>query len=58
MNWEYFLNPAVLCMMIPIVAILVHGIGSIFNRFCKHQERIAMIENGIHPDADQNESVV
>ncbi|TWT84101.1 hypothetical protein CA13_55770 [Planctomycetes bacterium CA13] len=50
MNWEKFLDPAVLCMMIPIVAILIHGIGAIYHRFCNHQERIAMIENGIHPD--------
>ncbi|MEZ6115517.1 MAG: hypothetical protein R3C28_02935 [Pirellulaceae bacterium] len=47
-----FLNPAVVWVMIPIVAIVVTGIQQIIRMVLRHRERIAMIEQGIHPDAD------
>jgi hypothetical protein len=37
--------------LIPIVAILVGGAIAIAKMITNHQERIAMIERGIHPDA-------
>jgi len=59
MRWEYFfLNPAAVWVLIPIAAILTHAVCELYRRYCEHQERIAMIENGIHRDyADETESV-
>ncbi|MCA9196223.1 MAG: hypothetical protein KDA87_01755 [Planctomycetales bacterium] len=52
MRWEhFFLNPAVVWVLIPIVAIVVTGIQQIIRMVLRHRERIAMIEQGIHPDA-------
>lgn len=48
---SFFLNPAVVWVLIPISFFVVTGIKEIYERYCQHQERIAMIENGIHPDA-------
>lgn len=49
--WEaFFLNPAVVWVLIPITAILISGIQQVYKQYCRHVERIAMIENGIHPD--------
>ena len=39
-----------LALSIPIVAIIVGGISSIIKRLIKHRERMAMIEQGLHPD--------
>jgi len=39
-----------LVMMIPIVAIIVGGVIAVSKIFVKHQERMAMIERGMHPD--------
>ena len=39
--------------LIPIIAIIVGGVIGVTNLILKHQERIAMIERGIHPDAPQ-----
>ncbi|MEM6687994.1 MAG: hypothetical protein AAF664_01115 [Planctomycetota bacterium] len=51
MNWEnFFLNPAVVWVLVPVSAIVLSGLSGIYKMYCKHQERIAMIENGIHPD--------
>ena len=37
--------------LVPIVAILVWGVLELFKMVLAHQERIAMIERGIHPDS-------
>lgn len=37
--------------LIPIIAIIVGGVIGVTKLILKHQERIAMIERGIHPDA-------
>ena len=51
---RFLLNPAVVWVLIPISYFIVTGIREIYERYCVHQERLAMIENGIHPD-DPNE---
>ena len=56
------LNPAILALMIPIVAI-VGGLGIAFHSNltrarqaeAKHEERMAMIEQGMHPDGPELE---
>lgn len=48
--WELLLRPDVIWVLIPIVAIL-GGIGhKIVKLVIAHRERMAMIEQGIHPD--------
>jgi len=47
MNWDSLLNPGTLAMLVPILA-LVYWIA---HAVMKHRERMAMIEQGIHPDA-------
>ncbi|MEM9367401.1 MAG: hypothetical protein AAGD07_15530 [Planctomycetota bacterium] len=48
MNWEAFLTkPEV---VIPVLGIVCGGVIALYSMYCKHQERIAMIENGIDPD--------
>ena len=55
MDWSiFFLNPAVVWVLIPVTAILVGGIQQLVKMFLTHQERIAMIEQGIHPDDVRN----
>jgi hypothetical protein len=39
--------------LIPITAIIVGGVTGIIKMVLNHQERIAMIERGIHPDAPE-----
>ena len=55
MNWTSLLSrPELLipglALCIPIVAIIVGGITSITRRLIAHRERMAMIQQGIHPD--------
>ena len=50
-HWShFFLNPAVVWICIPIAAIVLSGIQALVKMYFSHQERIAMIEHGIHPD--------
>ncbi len=59
MSWEtFFLNPAVVWVLIPVTAILFAGIQKIYEQYCRHQERLEMIQNGIHPDLEQIEEQV
>ena len=37
-------------MGIPIVAIIVMGVSGVVKRLIIHRERMAMIEQGLHPD--------
>jgi hypothetical protein len=46
MDWDRFLEPPVLGLMIPILALVYWIIHTIL----KHRERMALIERGIHPD--------
>lgn len=51
MSWsDFFLRVDILGMMIPIVAIVVFGIVAIVVILVRHRERMAMIEQGLHPD--------
>ena len=51
MDWrDFFLNPAVVWVLVPLGAILVGGIQALVKMYFTHQERISMIEQGIHPD--------
>ena len=49
-NWGYFfLNPAVVWITIPLAVILVGGVKTLASMYFSHQERIAMIEQGMYP---------
>lgn len=51
MSWERrLLEPDVLALAIPIVAIVVLAATKIIKSLIVHRERMAMIEHGIHPD--------
>jgi hypothetical protein len=51
MEWSRILDPAILGLLIPVIALLVGGAIAITKMITKHQERLAMIERGINPDA-------
>lgn len=56
MTWmEIFSRPETLVFLVPIVAILVGGMIGGLKILFKHRERIAMIENGMHPDEPMND---
>ena len=56
MNWTSILhNPAVMVFMIPIAAIVVGGVITITKMYMRHRERMAMIEQGMHPDHPPDE---
>lgn len=44
------LDPAILGVMIPIVAIVTGGVVALSAIWIRHRERMAMIEAGMHPD--------
>ncbi len=51
MEWyDKLLNPAVLGTMIPLAVIIGVFTKSIVGRVATHRERLAMIEQGMHPD--------
>ncbi len=37
--------------LVPVVAIVVWGVVELVRMILAHQERLAMIERGIHPDS-------
>jgi hypothetical protein len=50
-QWPAFLDrPATVVFAVPIAAILVGGILAITRMLIRHRERMAMIEQGMHPD--------
>ena len=51
MSWDRILQPQVLSMLIPISAILMVGAVMITKLIIRHRERLAMIEQGMNPDA-------
>jgi len=51
MDWGRVMDPGVLAMLIPIVAIVAWGAISITKMIINHRERLAMIERGRNPDA-------
>ena len=50
---ERLLEPDVIWVVIPIFAIFVGGAIAIVSSIISHRERIAMIEQGMHPDAEK-----
>ena len=59
MEWRmFFLNPAVVWILIPLAAILISGIKSLFHMYYEHVERIAMIQQGIMPPERSDASVL
>lgn len=54
-NWVFLFNPAVVWVLIPIVAIVVGAIAKIIQRSQEHRERMAMIAAGLHPDYPPDE---
>ena len=56
MSWaQYLFSPAVIVFLIPIVAIVCVVVTSLAKKHYKHRERMAMIEQGIHPDYPPDE---
>ncbi len=45
----------VMVFMIPIVAVIVGGLIAIVKMVISHRERMAMIEQGVHPDYPPDE---
>ncbi len=50
MSWSQLLQPEILVFLIPIIAVLMGGVLGIVKLLIKHRERMAMIEQGMHPD--------
>ena len=50
MVWQqFFLNPAVVWILLPITYIIVNGIQVLCRQYYEHQERLAMIQQGMVP---------
>lgn len=47
------LDPGIIGVFIPIVAIVAGGAVVLTRQWFRHRERIAMIEMGIHPDREE-----
>ena len=53
MDWStFFLNPATVWVVIPITAIVICGVRQIASMHYRHLERMAMIQQGLDPDKD------
>ncbi len=49
-SWSKLLDPGVLALFIPIVAIIVFGGCGVLAQWHKHVERMELIRHGINPD--------
>ena len=49
-DWRMIFNPAVVWVFIPIGAIMVQGVLAILKQMNRHEERLAMIKQGMNPD--------
>ncbi len=49
-DWNRILSPELIWIIIPVAAILVGGTLAVLQQIHRHQERKAMIDQGIHPD--------
>ena len=56
MNWGSLLAPEILVFMVPISGIVGGCCIAIAAMYFKHQERIELIRQGIHPDHANDES--
>lgn len=50
-----FLRVEILALLIPVVAIIVGGVVAVVKIIIRHQERMAMIDRGMHPDQLQDD---
>jgi hypothetical protein len=51
MIWNQILKPEIIWVLVPIAGILMVGINGTLAQIHRHRERLAMIEQGIDPDA-------
>jgi len=51
MHLDRLLNPAILGLLVPIVAIIMGVAYAITRAVLHHRERLAMIQKGINPDS-------
>jgi hypothetical protein len=49
--WDRILQPQVVWVLIPVAGIVMVGINSALAQIHRHRERLAMIEQGLDPDA-------
>ena len=49
-DWSRLLRPEVFVFLIPIAAVLMGGGVAITKMLIVHRERMALIEQGLHPD--------
>jgi hypothetical protein len=49
-DWNRILSPDLIWIIIPVTAILIGGTLAVLQQIHRHQERKAMIDQGIHPD--------
>lgn len=49
-DWSNLLKPEIVWAPIAVLAILIGGITSIIKQCHRHSERMAMIDQGMHPD--------
>jgi len=57
MTWMNVISrPETLVFLVPIAAILVFGLTALVKILIKHRERMAMIEQGMHPDIEAHEA--
>ncbi len=57
MEWLKGLRAEQLAMLVAIVAIIMGAISSIVKRVIRHRERMAMIEQGMHPDEKRESKI-
>lgn len=50
-------RPETLALLLPIAGVLMFGFISLTKILIKHRERMAMIEQGMHPDVEAHEPV-
>ncbi len=53
--WRQLTKPEVIVLLIPIVAIIAGVVLKIVKMLIVHNERITMIQHGIHPDYPPND---
>jgi hypothetical protein len=55
--WLWMLRPETVVFLVPIVAIISMAVIKIVKMVHVHNERIAMIQHGIHPDYPTEDKV-
>ena len=55
---DRLLHPGIVWVLIPITWLVVTGVVEVIQSVQRHSERIAMIEQGIHPDSAPGDETV